>query len=73
VAVTVAQGHKSNLFGHELDGLCLTFVGEGTNLCRSRCELTTIPDLTMTQVCPPRWELPLSTRRAGIGQGQRRC
>jgi ornithine carbamoyltransferase len=42
----------------ELDGLRLTFVGEDTNLCRSWCELTTIFDLTVTQVCPPGWELP---------------
>lgn len=42
----------------ELDGLHLTFVGEDTNLCRSWCELTTIFDLRVTQVCPPGWELP---------------
>ena len=37
----------------KLDGLRLTFVGEDTNLCRSWCELTTIFDLSVTQVCPP--------------------
>jgi ornithine carbamoyltransferase len=42
----------------ELDGLRLTFVGEATNLCRSWCELTTIFDLSVTQVCPPGWDLP---------------
>lgn len=42
----------------ELDGLQITFVGEDTNLCRSWCELTTIFDLSVTQVCPPGWELP---------------
>jgi ornithine carbamoyltransferase len=42
----------------ELDGLHLTFVGEDTNLCRSWCELTTIFDLSVTQVCPPGWALP---------------
>jgi ornithine carbamoyltransferase len=41
-----------------LDGLRVTFVGEDTNLCRSWCELTTLFDLTVTQVCPPGWELP---------------
>jgi ornithine carbamoyltransferase len=40
-----------------LDGLRVTFVGEDTNLCRSWCELTTMYDLTVTQVCPPGWEL----------------
>jgi len=42
----------------ELDGLRVTFVGEDTNLCRSWCELTTIFELSVTQVCPPGWELP---------------
>jgi Ornithine carbamoyltransferase len=42
----------------ELDGLHVTFVGEDTNLCRSWCELTTIFDIIVTQVCPPGWELP---------------
>jgi ornithine carbamoyltransferase len=42
----------------KLDGLRVTFVGEDTNLCRSWCELTTLFDLTVTQVCPPGWELP---------------
>lgn len=42
----------------ELDGLRVTFVGEDTNLCRSWCELTALFDLTVTQVCPPGWELP---------------
>jgi ornithine carbamoyltransferase len=42
----------------ELDGLRVTFVGEDTNLCRTWCELTTIFDLSVTQVCPPGWELP---------------
>jgi ornithine carbamoyltransferase len=42
----------------ELDGLRVTFVGEDTNLCRSWCELTTIFDISVTQVCPPGWELP---------------
>jgi ornithine carbamoyltransferase len=41
----------------ELDGLCLTFVGEDTNLCRSWCELTTLLDISVTQVCPPGWGL----------------
>jgi ornithine carbamoyltransferase len=40
-----------------LDGLHVTFVGEDTNLCRSWCELTTMYDLTVTQVCPPGWGL----------------
>jgi len=40
-----------------LDGLHVTFVGEDTNLCRSWCELTAMYDLTVTQVCPPGWEL----------------
>jgi ornithine carbamoyltransferase len=42
----------------ELDGLHVTFVGEDTNLCRSWCELTTIFDIRVTQVCPPGWEIP---------------
>ncbi len=41
-----------------LDGLRVTFVGEDTNLCRSWCELTATFDITLTQVCPPGWELP---------------
>jgi ornithine carbamoyltransferase len=40
-----------------LDGLHVTFVGEDNNVCRSWCELTTLYDLTVTQVCPPGWEL----------------
>jgi ornithine carbamoyltransferase len=42
---------------HSLDGLRLAFVGEDTNLCRSWCELTTMFDLTVTQICPPGWDL----------------
>jgi ornithine carbamoyltransferase len=42
----------------ELDGLRVTFVGEDTNICRSWCELSTIYDLRVTQVCPPGWEHP---------------
>jgi ornithine carbamoyltransferase len=41
-----------------LDGLRVTFVGEDTNLCRSWCELTATFDITVTQVCPPGWQLP---------------
>ena len=54
----------------ELDGLRVTFVGEDTNLCRSWCELTTIFDLRVTQVCPPGWELPATFLDSLHQQGQ---
>jgi ornithine carbamoyltransferase len=54
----------------ELDGLRVTFVGEDTNLCRSWCELTTIYDLRVTQVCPPGWELPATFLDSLHQQGQ---
>lgn len=51
-AFTVQQHHG------RLDGLHVVFVGEDTNLCRSWCELTCADEMTVTQVCPPGWELP---------------
>jgi ornithine carbamoyltransferase len=54
----------------ELDGLRLTFVGEDTNLCRSWSELTTIFDLSVTQVCPPGWELPATYLDSLLQHGQ---
>jgi ornithine carbamoyltransferase len=54
-----------------LDGLHVTFVGEDTNLCRSWCELTTMYDLTVTQVCPDGWELDTSFLGQLRDHGQR--
>lgn len=49
--------------GHDVTGINVVFVGEATNLCHSWLEAAAVLPITLTQVCPPGFEVDIERWR----------